>query len=157
MNKNTTNREIRLRAIISVIESGEISTQEELLNELEGMGISCTQATLSRNLRQLRAARVPSSDGRMVYRLQDGVGEDDEKTNRISDAVKGHVWANGMIVIKTMPGFAGAIAIEIDRASPDMIAGTIAGDDTILVIPGDGFSYAEVKDSLRFILHGAPL
>lgn len=157
MNKNTTNREIRLRAIISVIESGEISTQEELLNELEGMGISCTQATLSRNLRQLRAARVPSSDGRMVYRLQDGVGEDDEKTNRISDAVKGHVWANGMIVIKTMPGFAGAIAIEIDRASPDMIAGTIAGDDTILVIPGDGFSYAEVKESLRFILPGAPL
>jgi transcriptional regulator of arginine metabolism len=157
MNKNTTNREIRLRAIISVIESGEISTQEELLNELEGMGISCTQATLSRNLRQLRAARVPSSDGRMVYRLQDGVGEDDEKTNRISDAVKGHVWANGMIVIKTMPGFAGAIAIEIDRASPDVIAGTIAGDDTILVIPGDGFSYAEVKESLRFILPGAPL
>jgi transcriptional regulator of arginine metabolism len=147
MNKYTTNREVRLRAIISVIDSGEISTQEELLKELEGMGISCTQATLSRNLRQLRVARVPSPDGRMVYRLQDGIGEDDGKTNRITDTVKGHVWAKGMVVIKTLPGFAGAIAIEIDRTSPDAIAGTIAGDDTILVIPGDGFSQDEVMDN----------
>jgi transcriptional regulator of arginine metabolism len=157
MHKNTSDKGTRLNAIVSVIESGEISTQEELLNELEGMGISCTQATLSRNLRQLRAARVPSADGRMVYRLQEGDAEADGKANRISDTVRGHVWANGMIVIKTLPGFAGAIAIEIDRASPDVIAGTIAGDDTILVIPADGFSNDEVMGSIRFILPGAAL
>jgi len=153
----TSNKEARLNAIISVIRSREISSQEELLNHLEGMGISCTQATLSRNLRQLRVARITSPGGRMVYQVQDNVIRPAEKTGRLYDSVTGHTWARGMIVIRTYPGFAGAIAVAIDRAAPAEIAGTIAGDDTILAIPRDGYSYEETIDSLRQILPGASL
>lgn len=155
----TSEKENRLRAMVSIIKSKEISTQEELLNELEGQGISCTQATLSRNLRQLRVARITSTDGRLVYSINEG----DElpllegKTSRIFDTVKGYNWAKGMIVIRTYPGFAGAIALAIDRAALDEVAGTIAGDDTILVIPNDGFSFDEIIESLRETLPGASL
>ncbi len=141
----------RLIAIREIISSEEISSQEELLMKLEGRGIQCTQATLSRNLRQLRVSRIPGSGGKMRYILDTGnVTDNDQRDiNDVSLAVNEMIWARNMMLIKTRPGYAAAVASHIDRSSPTEIAGTIAGDDTILVVPFDKYSEKTVRQVLR--------
>ena len=132
----------RLSVIEKIIRSEPVSSQEDLLTKLEDFGISCTQATLSRNLRQLRVSRVPDQNGRMKYELP---AEEERNLSRpqISDfrkAITEKIWTREMMLVKTYPGYAAAIASAIDRAGKPEIAGTIAGDDTVLIIPHDNFT-----------------
>jgi len=146
----------RLLAIEKIITEGNISTQEEILKRLKGKGISCTQATLSRNLRQIGAGRVADGMGGYKYSLSENPG------NKINTAVKLNivpviqdiVEANGLMVIKTIPGNASNTAFYIDGKSRYEIAGTIAGDDTILLIPRNGISSRQVHTCLEIILPG---
>ncbi len=146
----------RLLAIESIIAESAISTQEELLNRLKGKGITCTQATLSRNLRQLGASRIPDGTGNYKYSLTISQRPQSKGQYRLNivPVIQDIVEAKGMMVIRTMPGNASNTAFFIDGAGRYEIAGTIAGDDTILLIPRDGISLQQVHTCLEMILPG---
>jgi transcriptional regulator of arginine metabolism len=119
---------------------------------MEGTGMKCTQATLSRDLRQLGISRGFDGKGGYRYMLP---GKTAQTTETIpgheSEAVIGITWARGMMLIHTHPGFASAVALKIDHAERYEIAGTVAGDDTILLIPRDNISNEAVEECLSLI------
>jgi transcriptional regulator of arginine metabolism len=146
----------RLLAIEKIIGDENISTQEELLKKLKGKGISCTQATLSRNLRQLGVGRISDGSGGYKYSLAENskIAAVSPLKLNIVPVISEIVDAKGLIVIKTLPGNASNTAFFIDGAGRYEIAGTIAGDDTILVIPRDGVTVPQVHTCLEIILPG---
>jgi len=146
----------RLLAIEKIISEGSISSQEDLLKKLKGKEIACTQATLSRNLRQLGVSRIARGNGSYVYSLPDSNRPLIESAGKINlvNVITDIVEAKGLMVVKTIPGNANATAFYIDSSSRFEIAGTIAGDDTILVIPRDGISLRNLHDALEMILPG---
>jgi len=146
----------RLLAIERFIGEENISSQEYLLKRLKGIGIKCTQATLSRNLRQMGVSRIPDGSGNYRYALNEGrilSTHPDPKLNFVP-VIRDIVEAKGLMVIKTIPGNANGTAYHIDNSGRYEIAGTIAGDDTILVIPRDGINLNQVHDCLEIILPG---
>ena len=147
---------IRLLAIEKIISEENISSQEELLKKLKGIGISCTQATLSRNLRQLGIIRIPSDKGGYKYSLSEnsrqlaGTG----LNQSIISVIKSVIDTRGLILLKTIPGHASSTAFIIDNAGRFEIAGTIAGDDTLLIIPRDNISLSQIHSCLEMIFPG---
>lgn len=145
-------RASRLALIEKLIREHVIGSQEELLTLLEGTGMKCTQATLSRDLRQLGISRGFDGRGGYRYFLPSTRGETAETLSGDSGAsITGMTWARGLLLINTPPGFAPAVAIRIDRAGRYEIAGTVAGDDTILLIPRDNISNEAVEECLSTI------
>jgi transcriptional regulator of arginine metabolism len=146
----------RLLAIEKIISEENISIQEELLKKLKGKGINCTQATLSRNLRQLGVGRIPDGTGGYKYSLTENSRNPEKFTIKLNivPVIQDIVEAKGLMVMKTIPGNASNTAFFIDGAGRYEIAGTIAGDDTILIIPRDGVTIQQVHTCLEIILPG---
>lgn len=146
----------RLPVIEKIITGENISSQELLLKRLSAKGISCTQATLSRDLRQLGAGRVADGKGGYRYAIADNQGAPVSLPGNIQllPVIRDIVDARGLIVIRTLPGNASNTAFYIDNSSRYEIAGTIAGDDTILIIPRDGITNPQVHTCLEIILPG---
>lgn len=146
----------RLLAIERLIIETRVSTQEELLRLLKGKGINCTQATLSRNLRQLGVSRIPDGAGNYRYALRENAGNPVNSSLKLNivPVIQDIVEARGLMVIRTIPGNASNTAFYIDGARRYEIAGTIAGDDTILLIPRDGITLPQVHTCLEIILPG---
>ncbi len=132
-------RETRLKAIRTIIAERKITSQDHLLQELESEGVIVTQATLSRDLKVLKVGKVPDDAGGYYYALSEAEGEsiagfvEDFKRGYLSLAFSGNLG-----VIKTLVGHADTVAIALDRLEFPEILGTIAGDDTILVILKEG-------------------
>lgn len=123
----------RRDAVARILRARRIGTQEELLAAVQAAGFRATQATLSRDLTRLGARRVPRPEGGAVYELGDGSPDGGLAALR---GLVSTIAANGsMVVIRTHPGSAPAIARAIDLAHPPEVLGTIAGDDTIFVAP----------------------
>lgn len=146
----------RLPAIEKLITEEIISSHDDLLRKLRAKGIRCTQATLSRDLRQIGAGRVADGKGGYRYSLPGMQAENQPAINRLQllPVITGIVDAKGLLVIKTLPGNANNTAIYIDNSARFEIAGTIAGDDTILVIPRDGITNNQVHTCLELIIPG---
>lgn len=146
----------RLLAIEKIIRESRITTQEELLKKLKGKGISCTQATLSRNLRQLGVGRIPDGSGGYRYSLPDNTRSASESPMMLNivPVIQDIIEAKGMLVIRTLPGNANNTALFIDNSGRYEIAGTIAGDDTILLIPRDGITSHQLHACLEIVLPG---
>jgi transcriptional regulator of arginine metabolism len=146
----------RLLAIERIISLESISSQDELLKKLKGEGITCTQATLSRNLRQLGVLKIPDGRGGYKYAVSDKRDNSFERTSGYSvvAAVRALIDARGMILIRTIPGHANSVAVIIDNAGRYEIAGTIAGDDTLLIIPRDNVSLSHLHSCLEMSLPG---
>jgi transcriptional regulator of arginine metabolism len=146
------NRTKRLIEIRKLIRSNKISNQEELLNLLNMNGFSYTQATLSRDLKFLKAGKIADDEKGHIYILPGGIAEDQNSDIELKDAVtRGFLsieYTGNMAVIKTLPGFASGIAYVIDGMKAFEIIGTIAGDDTILIIPRDGVSRPDLHNLL---------
>lgn len=137
----------RLDAICRIIQTEAISNQEELLRSLTSSGFSTTQATLSRDIKQLKVAKVHDGNGNYVYRLPE------HAALMQSDQDLGHSHPNiefsgNLAVVKTRPGYAMGIASDIDTHAPQEILATIAGDDTILIIPREGISRNRIIKAL---------
>ncbi len=148
------NRTERLLAIKNIISTMKISSQEELLSLLEEQGLNYTQATLSRDLKFLKVNKIADPEKGYVYKLPD---KNVHLENDIAEsyAAQGFVsieFANNLGVIKTMPGYASSIASLIDKTNPFEIVGTIAGDDTILIIPHDNVSEKDIINTLILII-----
>jgi transcriptional regulator of arginine metabolism len=146
----------RLLAIEKIISEEIISSQDELLKSLKGQGISCTQATLSRNLRQLGVVRIPGGKGGYRYLLPDDNKKQPLTSSgyNIVSVFRSLIEAKGMLVMKTIPGSASSAAYFIDNSGRYEIAGTIAGDDTFLIIPRDNINLSQIHSCLEMILPG---
>jgi len=143
-------RSERLMAIRRLINGVNISSQEELLSLLEEQGFSMTQATLSRDLKHLRVAKMPDNEKGYIYMLTERQLNAPTENNDIP--ITGFVsidFAQRMGIMKTMPGHASSIAYALDNLNTYEIAGTIAGDDTILIIPRDGVSKSDLVKLLK--------
>jgi transcriptional regulator of arginine metabolism len=143
-------RKERLDTIRRIIQTDAVHTQEELLKRLESCGVSITQATLSRDIRQLKVARIHDGNESYVYRLPETPAGSPAGTLRNSE---GQIEFSGnLAVVKTRPGHAMAVAYDIDTHTPPEILGTVAGDDTILIIPREGYDRKSVAEAInRFI------
>ncbi|MCA1030677.1 transcriptional regulator ArgR [Bacillus timonensis] len=130
---NKGQRHIKIREIIT---ANEIETQDELVDMLRGAGFNVTQATVSRDIKELHLVKVPMMDGRYKYSLPaDQRFNPLQKLKRaLMDAFVKMDAAGHMLVMKTLPGNANAIGALIDNLDWDEILGTICGDDTCLII-----------------------
>ena len=145
----------RLAALKDIISATRMSCQEELLCALRELGFSPTQATLSRDLKQLRVAKIAGAGGKHFYALP---AETTYKRvaapqpTAVSVASEGFLSLNfsgNIAVIRTRPGYAGSIAYNIDGANINDILGTVAGDDTIVIVVKEGVSDAQLIRSLQ--------
>lgn len=146
----------RLLAIEKIISEENVATQEDIIRSLKSKGISCTQATLSRNLRQLGVGRIADGNGGYRYTLQEGISRaavQNPKLNLVPVVVD-IIEAKGLMIVRTLPGNASNTALFIDGTGRYEIAGTIAGDDTILIVPRDGITLQQVHDCLELVLPG---
>lgn len=147
------NRTERLLAIKDIIASRKVSSQEELLMLLDRKGLKYTQATLSRDLKFLKVNKISDPEKGYIYELpgQHQISSEIAETY----AAQGFVsiqFSNRLGVIKTLPGYASSIASLIDKAGPFEIIGTIAGDDTILIIPQENVTERDIINSLILII-----
>ena len=118
--------------ILKLIRSKKIFTQDELAQELKNQGIAATQVTLSRDLRDLRLVKTREGYQEMAPE-ETGPGFSTLAGEFLNDVVR----AQNLIVLKTSPGHANSVAVALDNEEWPEVVGTIAGDDTILVIARD--------------------
>ncbi|MDR1723048.1 MAG: arginine repressor [Tannerella sp.] len=139
----------RLAAIEDIVRREIIRNQDDLQKSLIDRGFEVVQATLSRDIRELKIVKVLDEEGRYLYVLPDAGGWTDNKQGaNVSRGVISLEFSGTLAVIKTRPGYAGGIASDIDEHSHEVILGTIAGDDTILIIPREGRTKDEVRAAL---------
>jgi len=147
----------RLDAIKMIISSKEVGSQEELLQELNREGFELTQATLSRDLKQLKVAKAASMNGKYVYVLPNNI-----MYKRSTDQSAGEMLRNNgfislqfsgnIAVIRTRPGYASSMAYDIDNNEFSEILGTIAGDDTIMLVLREGVAISKIRQLLSLII-----
>jgi len=145
----------RLLAIRRIIERGTISSQDELLKKLGQAGFHLTQATLSRDLKFLQAGKRPDKEKGYVYILPGNKKEPGPDQAAGGFPLSGYEsidFAYNLALIKTLPGYAASIAIAIDAMNAFEILGTVAGDDTILLVPREGISREDIINVLAVIL-----
>lgn len=148
----------RLDAIKLIISSRDISSQDEILTELMRAGFEVTQATLSRDLKQLNVAKASTADGRYVYVLPNHTMYQRNITSQSPSEMLMHSgfvslnYSGNLAVIRTRPGYASSIAYDIDRHDFPCILGTIAGDDTIMMVLDEHCPHEEVNRCLAEII-----
>ena len=149
----------RLEIIKLIISSQEIGSQDELQQELAKEGFNVTQATLSRDLKQLKVAKANSMGGKSLYvlpnntmykrvREHQSIGEMKMQNGVVSIRFSGNLG-----VVRTRPGYAGSVAYDIDNANMPEVIGTVAGDDTIIMVLEENCSREIVKMRLDAILN----
>ena len=141
----------RIEAIKRIILTHKIDSQEVLLKHLENGGFTVTQATLSRDLRRLKVVKVADGPGGYCYTFLDNEAGKGSEEALIEDFLHGFLsieFSGNFGLIKTLPGHAQSVAFALDNLKIDEILGTIAGDDTILIVPRDNI---ERKAILRAI------
>jgi transcriptional regulator of arginine metabolism len=143
------NKSFRQGQILKIIRAQEIYTQEELARELQAVGIPATQVTLSRDIRELGLVKTATGYSRMPVEnagptLSDVVGEYLQDI-RI---------AQNQLVLKTSPGHASSLAVVLDREELDEVVGTLAGDDTVLVITPDNSAAEMLRRRLLSLISG---
>lgn len=156
MRKTTKND--RLAALRLIVTSSELSSQDEVIRALARQGIVTAQATLSRDMKQLKIVKTANAEGKYVYAIPDETAY--RRVHRpLAPAdilpmpgFKSIQFSGNMAVIRTRPGFASGIASNIDSANMKDILGTIAGDDTIFLVIREGAMNVDVVDQLASII-----
>ena len=145
----------RIETLKMIISSQQLGNQEEVLRALSDEGFNLTQATLSRDMKQLKVAKAASMNGKYVYVLPNETmyrRVAKPSTAREMLHTPGFVsmsFSGNMAVIKTRPGYASSIAYNIDNNDIPEILGTIAGDDTIFIVMKEGTSKLRLKNALE--------
>ena len=126
-------KKIRQKAIVDIIKKFDVETQDELAGYLKAEGYIVTQATVSRDIRELKLSKVPVGNGRQKYVVmnQDERGMEDKFTRVMKDGFVSMDMAQNILVVKTVSGMAMAVAAAIDAMKFHEVVGSIAGDDTI--------------------------
>lgn len=142
---------VRHKAIKEIIKSVEVDSQDILLNMLIERGFELTQATLSRDIKELKIAKMPITGGYAYRLLESNMYEEEISTPTfkfISIDFSGQ-----LAIAKTRSGYAMAFAAEIDKRASREILGTVAGDDTILLIPRENVSREQVLEALSIFIN----
>ena len=146
----------RQAMILDIISQENIETQEQLLDALKAAGFNSTQATISRDIKELRIVKDLTSFGTYRYTTsaKEVAGTFSSRLNTIfRECVTGFDYSQNLMVIKTLPGLAGAAASAIDGMNMSVVLGTQAGDDTVLVVMRDNNAaavfYGEIKNLLN--------
>jgi transcriptional regulator of arginine metabolism len=151
--KNRTKRQL---AIKQAILSGRIGNQDELLHIMKDQGFELTQATLSRDLKILKVSKVSDQALGYVYAIPESINSENQRENSrvnfLADGFRDLQFSGNLAVMRTVPGYASSLAVAIDKAELYEIIGTIAGDDTILIIMREGVSPGDLKNSLILIM-----
>ena len=145
----------RQAKIMEIITTHNVETQEQLLEELENAGFRSTQATISRDIKELRVVKELTSFGTYRYTTSSNElnGSFSSRLNTIfRECVTGFDYAQNMVVIHTMPGLASAAASAIDAMNMSIILGTLAGDDTVMVVMRDNNAAAAFCGEIKGLM-----
>ncbi|MEP6976508.1 MAG: arginine repressor [Thermoleophilia bacterium] len=144
------NRRERHEAILRLIAEQPVSTQTELAEALRDRGHDVVQTTVSRDVGELGLVKVRDADGHLVYAPPGAADPDRLRTLAVAvrQWARSFETAGPLVVIRTPPGAANALAQAIDAVDHPAVAGTVAGDDTIFVAPRDGYTAAALRDEL---------
>lgn len=144
----------RQMRIVELVSQNMITSQEGLCEALAREGIVVTQATVSRDIKELNLVRVPSSDGRYKYALMPGdpsLVYRERFRRLVTDCCLDMGRSQNIILIKTLDGTASAVGEAIDAISLPGVLGTVAGDNSVLVVVREDYSSSEMLEQLRKI------
>ena len=141
---------------MEIISNRNVETQEQLLSALQQEGFRGTQATISRDIKELRIVKELTSMGTYRYTASAGevAGSFSARLNTIfRECVTGYDYAQNLIVIRTLPGLASAAGSAIDAMNMSMVVGTLAGDDTVFVVMRDNNSAAAFCGEIKSLIN----
>lgn len=144
----------RHAAVLDAIRSHRVTSQEELRELLHDVGIDVTQATVSRDIRELRLVKVPGAEGAGHYTLPEEWESTPPLESLLPTLYASAEGAGNLLVVKTMTGGAQAVALAIDWEEWPEVLGTIAGDDTILIVCRDPGEVPSVLERIEAIAAG---
>ena len=144
----------RQERILELIAKHEIETQEDMIRRLREEGYQVTQATVSRDLRELKLTKTLTSRGTYRYTVASGRGHtgNSRLNHAMVDSILQVRYSLNMVVVKTYPGMAQAVAAGIDALNMQSILGCVAGDDTILVVTEGEESSAQISERIRELM-----
>lgn len=148
----------RLAMVRELVTTATVSSQEELLTQLQQRGFSVTQATLSRDIKELKIAKVPDAAGGYRYMIQEAHAvamphqPSIDGANLLRAGVHSLEFSGQLAVVKTRPGYASVVAELIDSRHAPEIMGTLAGDDTVLLVLRQSAGRDEVLRSLSTVI-----
>ena len=146
----------RQMKIIEIIEKNDIETQEDLIARLRESGYEVTQATVSRDIRELKLVKASTENGSYKYKLP----REDRKdasllyNSAFTTSIKSIRYSGNNIVIHTYPGLANAVAAGIDAIDDQNILGCVAGDDTIIAVVSDPQITKDICENINRIIKG---
>lgn len=142
----------RQNKIINIVKTMPVHTHDELIEALNREGVQITQATVSRDIKELGIIKVPSADGGSVYSMPSSVVEPNRnRVDMMSDSIKKVSAALHTVVVNTIPGMAPAVASAIDGLLHSEILGSVAGDDTIIIIAESVQKAEELKVRIKTV------
>lgn len=134
--------------IIRIIKENKIKTHEQLIEHLKKSGFNVTQATVSRDIKDLGLIKIPDDTG-SIYAQAVSAKDTADRINSFADSVRSIESAMHTVVVKTYPGMASAVAASIDDLMKNEFIGSIAGDDTLLIIAHDSDDAQKISEKLR--------
>ncbi|MBO5305564.1 MAG: arginine repressor [Clostridia bacterium] len=137
----------RQEKIGQLISQFEIETQDDLIEKLRGEGFSATQATISRDIREMKISKVLGANGKYHYAMTHGAASG--ARHSYINSIRSVAYAGNLIVIKTGPGLAQAVAAELDSMESGEILGCVAGDDTIIAVAANEEIAADFCGALK--------
>ena len=146
----------RQAKILEIISNKNVETQEQLLAELQAEGFRGTQATISRDIKDLRLVKELTSLGTYRYTtsVSEVTGSFSARLNTIfRECVIGFDYAQNIIVIRTLPGLASAAGSAIDAMNLSIVVGTLAGDDTVMVVMRDNNAAAAFSGEIKSLIN----
>ncbi|MGH9044154.1 MAG: arginine repressor [Acidimicrobiales bacterium] len=149
----------RQHTIAGILRASVVANQQELVEHLGAQGVSATQATISRDLEELGAYKVRAPDGRSVYALSNGEGparRGGDHLRRVLDEWALQVSGSGnLVVVRTPPGCAHVVASALDRSPLAGLLGTVAGDDTVLLVAAQAQGGRALAERVRSLMSAA--
>lgn len=144
----------RQEKILELIAKYEIETHDEMITKLREDGYNVTQATISRDLRELKLTKVLTSRGTYKYTVNNSRhhANNVKFNNAVVDSIVSVDYAGNNIVLKTYPGMAQAVASSVDALSVESILGCVGGDDTIIIVTRDEESSAEISEKIKELI-----
>ena len=145
----------RQAKIMEIISTANVETQEQLLQELQEAGFSCTQATISRDIKELKIVKEMTNFGTYRYSITEkepGNPFSDRLNTIFRECVTSFDYAQNIVVIHTLPGLANAAASALDTMSRSVVLGSIAGDDTVFIVMRDTNAAAAFCGEIKNLL-----
>ena len=142
---------LTVKQSIRLISAGDIETQEDLASALRSLGFKVTQATISRDIRELRLVKVASKNGGFKYAKPEKheIAVSERLARILTDSMVNVDFSGNIIVVKTISGSANVAAEAIDNLGWTEILGTIAGDNTIFIVVRDEADTAEISERIK--------